>query len=269
MIEIFDDIRRLYTFSAPCDELSAYIEFFSESSPAATRIHTHNKHFTVKMFPSWTPTFWFNLGRPYQLAMQDHIQWMRPGSDVLLIRNGIVERQNDPQDHLFSVKFYPGALEAVLGLDQSKMQNQVISLYNMLPPQLVAQVHQQNGLAGRQALLQQFFLQQLRKQKKRDHYIRFINETIACYTNGAMQYNVNELAAKLFTSSKTINRYFNQVIGINPKNYFSILRARTALTAYITQPLAFDPAIFGYYDSSHFYKEMIRFTGKQLAIQSA
>jgi hypothetical protein len=66
MIEIFDDIRKIYQFGSPCEELADYIDFFSESSFEATRTHIGNSDFTVKMFPSWTPTFWINLGPSYQ-----------------------------------------------------------------------------------------------------------------------------------------------------------------------------------------------------------
>jgi AraC-like DNA-binding protein len=66
-------------------------------------------------------------------------------------------------------------------------------------------------------LLQHFFCNGVHKKKNSDHYIRFVQETIACYENGQLQFNINELSARLFTTSKTINRYFNQVIGTNPK----------------------------------------------------
>ena len=72
------------------------------------------------------------------------------------------------------------------------------------------------------------------------------------------------MAEKMFVSSKTINRYFNRVVGISPKNYFSIMRARTALTAYVNQQSVFIPYDHGYYDMSHFYKDVVKFTGQRL-----
>src|SRR6266516_8093177 len=100
MIEIFDDIRKIYQFHPPCEELAAYIEFFSESSPDATRYYIGNNSFTVKMFPSWTPTFWFNLGAAYYLNTTQDRYLIPPGKDILLIRDGIVERCNLPTDHI-------------------------------------------------------------------------------------------------------------------------------------------------------------------------
>ena len=56
MVEIFDNIRKIYTFSEACPELADHIEFFSESSFEATKKYIDGEHFSVKMFPSWTPT---------------------------------------------------------------------------------------------------------------------------------------------------------------------------------------------------------------------
>lgn len=265
MVEIFDNIRKIYRFCAPCAELVDYIEFFSESSFGATRAYIGDARFTVKMFPSFTPTFWFNLGAPYYLAIGNRQQLVQPGQDVLVVRDGTTERFNLPSDHLFSIKFFPGGLEAVFGIDQSAMLNRVVNLHDVLPSPLIQQVRQAHNFDERVTLLQQFFLQQWSRQKKRDHYIRFVNDTIACYQTGGLQYNVNELSEQLFASSKTINRYFKQVVGTSPKHYFSILRARTALTAYVAGKATFDPSHFGYYDMSHFYREMVQFTGKRMA----
>jgi|GEM_PF-4537439 len=61
MVEIFEDIRKIYEFRQPCSELSPYIEFFSESSADKTARLIYQDSFSVKMFQSWTPTIWFNF----------------------------------------------------------------------------------------------------------------------------------------------------------------------------------------------------------------
>jgi hypothetical protein len=52
MTEIFDNIRGIYDFDAPCEELHPFIEFFSESSGERTASFAASKDFTVEMFPS-------------------------------------------------------------------------------------------------------------------------------------------------------------------------------------------------------------------------
>src|SRR6185503_620155 len=98
----------------------------------------------------------------------------------------------------------PGGLEKVLGIDQSKLTGTVIDLSELLPFSLLIRVKQAEDLEERIRLLEDFFLLAMKKKSTRDHYLYFVNQTIAAYTEGGMKYNVNELSAHLFTSSKTI-----------------------------------------------------------------
>lgn len=267
MVEIFDNIRKLYNFSAPCPELADYIEFFSESSFEETANHANNKCFTVKMFPSWTPTIWINLGAPYAIVAGGNCYPVGPSDDVLVLRDAIVERRNLPSDYIFTVKFFPGGLEAILGINQAKFISKIIALKDLLPVALIHKIKAAGSFEQRMALLQDFFLLQHSKQQNKDHYIHLVKDSIDLYTENRMHYNTGEIAEKMFITSKTINRYFNNIIGITPKKYFSILRARAALTAYVANKHTFSPCDHGYHDMSHFYKEIIKFTGQGLAAQ--
>ncbi|UPK72222.1 helix-turn-helix domain-containing protein [Chitinophaga filiformis] len=267
MVEIFDNIRQLYNFSAPCPELEAYIEFISESSFEETALHANNSSFTVKMFPSWTPTMWINLGASYRLITAKNNYHIGAADDVLVLRDSVTERQNLPADYIFTVKFFPGGLEAILGINQAQFINTVVALKDILPAMLLHHVKTAASFEERMTLLQHFFLLQLSRQQKKDHYIHLVKNSIDLYASNRMQYNTSEIAERLFVSSKTINRYFHNVVGLSPKKYFSILRARAALTAYVAARETFSPCHHGYHDMSHFYKEVISFTGRRLAVQ--
>jgi AraC-like DNA-binding protein len=264
MTEIFDDIKKIYEFRSPCEELAHYVDFFSESSFEATQKYTGGSHFSVKMFPSWTPTFWINLGPAYHLSLGNKDYYIPAGDGVVVTRDTVAERHNHPSDHLFTIKFYPGGLESVLGIDQSRIGDKPVTLANILPLSLIHEIKRTNDFEKRLQLLETFFLLQLKGKKKKEHYLSFVTQTIAVYTSGEMRYNLDELSRRLFTSSKTINRYFSKTIGTSPKNYLSAVRARTALTAFVANKRTFSPPDFGYYDMSHFYKEMIRFTGQRM-----
>ena len=243
-------------------QLAEHVEFFSESSLEATREYISGRHFSVKMFASWTPTFYINLGAPYEIMVSGKHYLIDSGQDILILRNAIVERFNTPADNIFTVKFYPGSLEAVLGIKQHKLTNQVIDLREILPVKLLQRIKQPIAFNERIELMENYLLKNLKKQQ--DYYLKFVNDTIDTFIASGLQISNNDLAEKMFTTSKTINRYFNQVIGISPKNYFGIMRARTALTAYVNLPDDFIPYDFGYYDMSHFYKDVVKFTGQKL-----
>ncbi len=264
MVEIFDNIHKIYQYQAPCGELAEYIEFFSESSSQATLEHIANEQFNVRLFPSWTPTFWFNLGSPYQLLISDKLYSVQSDDDVLLLRNSIVERYNHPTDHIFTVKFSPGGFESIFGIKQSALGETLINLATLLPTQLIQQIKRIDNFEERVILLQNFFLNKCKKQPNQEHYFRTVQKAIETYHISNMEFNSSEVAREVFATNKTIYRYFNQVIGTTPKNYFSILRVRTALQNYVADKSDFSPYDFGYYDMSHFYKDVVKFTGRKL-----
>lgn len=264
MVEIFDNIRKIYTFTEACPELAEHIEFFSESSALSTQKYIGNSSFSVKMFPSWTPTFYINLGAPYLINVGQQQRRVNAKEDILILRDSIVERFNTPLDNIFTVKFYPGGLEAVLGISQLKCARRIVDLGAILPAELLDDMKKPITFYERCELMQNYLLNALVARRQKDHYLCFVRDCIDNYGLPGVRLNTGEIAEKMFVTSKTINRYFNRVVGISPKNYFSIVRARTALTCYVNHKIDFTPYDFGYYDMSHFYKEVVRFTGKKL-----
>ncbi|RXK86074.1 helix-turn-helix domain-containing protein [Filimonas effusa] len=267
MVEIFQNIREIYDFTPPCEELAPFIEFFSESSVHKSEMYFNNGHASVKMFPSWTPTLYINLGGSYQIDLENIRHTVNPGQDILILRNGETTRYNLRADRIYTIKFYPGGLEAVLGINQTSFTNQVIDLNYILPPKLLIQMKQPLCFQERTNLVQSFLLRSSGAARKKDYYLKMVNDAIGEYSATGMQLNTSQIAEKLFLTSKTINRYFHQAVGISPKSYFSILRARTALTAFMNNKTSFLPWEYGYYDMSHFNKEMVRFTRQKLTTQ--
>lgn len=264
MVEIFDNIHKIYQYQPPCGELANYIAFFSESSSQATSQYMAGSHFNVRLFPSWTPTCWVNLGSPYQLIIGNKHFSVRANEDVLLLRDTIVERCNLPSDHIFTVKFSPGGFEAILGIQQSALEGKLLNLAEVIPAQILQNIKRVDNFEERVGLLQNFFLKQLHRQTIQKHYFTTVQKAIETYYISNMEFNSNEVAKEVFATNKTIYRYFNKVIGTTPKNYFSTLRIRAALQHYVTNRVTFSSYDFGYYDMSHFYKDVVKFTGRKL-----
>jgi AraC-like DNA-binding protein len=265
MTEIFDDIRKLYTFKAACDELKDYIEFFSETSIDATNQHIHTEKFTVKLFPSYTPTIWINLGAPYHLKNGNKESFIEAHTDILLLRNEIVERTNLRTDNIFTVKFHPGGFEAIFGIQQTKIGSQVINVNGIISSEKLFKLKRLNGFEERIAMLQHYFLGLLNTAFSHGYLYQKVCDAVWFYQQHDMACSNNKLASELAITDKTLNRYFKNLIGIAPKSYFSIVRARAALTNYVLDKNAFSPYDHGYYDMSHFRKEMVKFTGQKLS----
>ncbi|WP_460558703.1 AraC family transcriptional regulator [Ferruginibacter profundus] len=265
MVEIFDDIRKLYRFATPCEALLDYIEFFSETSLDATNQYINTEKFTVKLFPSYTPTIWINLGSPYRLTNGRQQVCIDAHTDILLLRNNIVERTNLRTDNIFTVKFNPGGFEAVFGIEQNKIGNNIINVHTLLPAAFLSALKKLDAFEARIAMLQEYFLHLVQVQFRNKYPYQKVWNAVYAFQQSDMQYNNNKLAGELALTDKTMYRYFISIIGIAPKNYFSIVRTRTALTAYVTNKELFSPYNFGYYDMSHFRKAVAQFTGQPLS----
>lgn len=266
MVEIFDNIRRIYNFDQPCAELADFIEFFSESSVEKTNQFMPVEHFTVKLFPSWTPTIWLNLGSAYHLEINNKYLIVKENEDILLLRDSTVTRHVNQSDHIFTIKFYPGGLESVLGVNQLKLKNKIIKAKDVIPHYLIQMVKQADTYENRIQLLQDYFLltRHRTQHKRRDYYLNSVKCAIDNYQDEEFLLNTGQVADRLLITSKTINRYFNNIVGINPKKYFSVVRARSALTRHVNSKKNFDPNNFGYHDMSHFYKDISNFIGAGL-----
>ena len=264
MVEIFDDIRKLYIFKPPCEQLTGHIEFFSETSLDATNRFINTEKFTVKLFPSYTPTIWINLGSPYHLKNGVARHFIDEHTDVLLLRNEIVERINLPTDNIFTVKFNPGGFEAVFGISQTTIGSDIVNVTELIPASVIKKLKRLGSFEDRMELLQNYFLGKLEKRKT-SHYLQYVQQSIDAFSKSGMESGNNELAKKLCITEKSLYRYFSRVIGTNPKNYFATVRARTALTSYVADPVSFSPYDHGYYDRSHFYKDVQKFTGRRLS----
>ncbi|WP_315815339.1 hypothetical protein [Paraflavitalea speifideaquila] len=166
MVEIFDNIRKLYRFERPCPELLPHIEFFSETAPEAMYHYIGEAPFTVKMFPSFTPTIWINLGAPYQLKHGSNLQLVDQHTDVLVLRSDIVERRNLPSDNIFTIKFNPGGFEACFGFSQQQIGHEVINVNQLIPDTLLQKIKRMDGFDDRIQAIETFLLDKLGRQKK-------------------------------------------------------------------------------------------------------
>jgi AraC-like DNA-binding protein len=266
MTEIFDNIRKLYQFNTPCEALVDCIEFFSESSLAAMDHFIGASPFTVTLFPSYTPTIWLNLGSAYQLKNGHAWHTVGERSDILLLRNEIVERRNLPTDNIFTVKFNPGGFETIFGISQTAIGSEVIPVEQIIPAAFIKKLKGLGSFDDRKSLFENFFLEKLETNNRRENfYLQCIKETVHAFTGAGLETATSKLARKLYISEKTLYRCFTKVVGTSPKNFQAITRARTALTSYVANPAAFSPYDHGYYDRSHFYKSVVKFTGQKLA----
>lgn len=80
------------------------------------------------------------------------------------------------------------------------------------------------------------------------------------FTNGYI--TVQELARLFVISERTINRYFNIYVGVNPNEYINLIRFRSVISLTQNSPnsVLHHALDVGYYDQSHFIKHFKEFS---------
>lgn len=76
--------------------------------------------------------------------------------------------------------------------------------------------------------------------------------------------NVHTLAEKSFTCNRNLQRLFKQYVGVNPKQYISMVRFNSFMKEYISSPNTHIETLsekYNYYDLSHLHKTFIRYLG--------
>jgi len=264
MKEIFDDIRKLYIFREACPDLRGYIEFFSETSLEATRQFIHTDRFSIKLFPSYTPTIWLNLGSPYQLLNKNRSFEVGKSRDILVLRSTILERINLATDNIFTIKFKPLGFESIFGFSQARIGCAILPAKEVLGTDIIRKIKNLETLSEKVALIESFLLAKLHHNRKNGFYLTYVKQSIESFSASGMDLKLSGLANQLCISEKTLYRSFSKAMGTNPKKFLVLTRCRAALTAYKKSSSGFSALDFGYYDFAHFSKDVKSFTGSNL-----
>ncbi|GGC33625.1 hypothetical protein GCM10011386_27220 [Parapedobacter defluvii] len=109
------------------------------------------------------------------------------------------------------------------------------------------------------------FLSEFAREKGMEEY-RKIQEAIQIIQDHKGLMTINELAARLNTTERTLRRKFNRYVGVPPKKFAKIIQFQTSLNQISTGDFSkLTDVVYenGYADQSHFIRNMKKFTGKR------
>jgi AraC-like DNA-binding protein len=160
------------------------------------------------------------------------------------------QRSIPPQTRTYSISFKPLAVEYILQTSIADILNSAKDLpgdfWNFDPDDLKDFDSFYKKVPGK---IEKLIPHEIDERK------RSLFELIYS-SNGEM--SVKELSEKVFWSSRQINRYFNQQLGLSLKAYCTILRFRASLQ-HIAEGKLFPELNFT--DQNHFIKEIKKFSG--------
>jgi AraC-like DNA-binding protein len=210
----------------------------------------------------------FNFGAPYlrRNAGDQEQAHSLTASNLDAQRRYPVHIVQQGQLHLIGVRFRPAGLAAFLPMPMGQLAGLTLDLHNAFGPageELEYRLFETAGHRPQQlALLNTFFIRRLAVGA--GHTL--VNNLVATIEQHGGQITVRDLSRTYGYSIRTIDRIFQNVMGLSPKFYARIVRFGRVLNCLLHQPAAAWADIaagYGYYDQPHFVKEFVEFTGQQ------
>jgi len=236
--------------------LDTYIDFFWETD--FSRLWSrYPEGFTDVLFPNVGYTFLVNLANPFSIQLdKDRPYTVR--SDAFLPRFRNISTHHVKGNQVFGIKFRLSPVLLEKKVDFSEYNAALSSLAYLIHPPTLAAVKAAGSFSERVNLLCAYYQEQIERLPAR-HAIAITQEILGRYgSTFHWDMPVKQLAENYSIDVRTLQRYFTSTTGISTKQALQILRIRKAVTALIAARGDFDCRNFGYYDYSHFFKQMNR-----------
>lgn len=213
-----------------------------------------------KIIPDGFPEMIFHFGDPYEIIDDDN----RASTQEKILVSGqlsgpIILRATGRSD-VFGIKFKPAGMWKLLKLDMSTLKDRVIS-YTSDSSLLKVYENLKNASAqDRTKCVEKFLSTELKGDDFEDE-VDLILQTIE---NKKGDVSIEELCEHHTITQRTLQRIFQQRIGITAKQYARITRFKTVYSLLQKPSLTKTDSIFlsGYFDQPHFNKEFREFTNE-------
>jgi AraC-like DNA-binding protein len=236
-----------YTEFAPHPALAPYIDAYWTAAGDSTGMQTE------KILPDGCIDIIFNIGPD---CLSENNNFVLDSGQAYLIgtMTQFKETLMTPETRLLGIRFKPAAFTVFYEYPSlEKLTDITVALDKKLAPDINSTIKYSIGY------LDHFFLKKLSKPR------RSILPIISGIQEAKGQLSVKALAEKYFTTTRQLERAFNQQMGVGPKEFINLVRYQTTFREIKNNTaqksllqIAFE---CGYYDHSHLTNEIKRYTG--------
>ncbi|MCP4136046.1 MAG: AraC family transcriptional regulator [bacterium] len=165
---------------------------------------------------------------------------------------------------LISILFKPAGASALLPFRLSEIVNFSLDLDDIFSNQgdrLLNRLTEAGSSLEKIGVIEQFLMGIIKREHRKDYYLM---EGIIDEINGSYgQVTVDDLCFAFDLNAKSIERKFSEYIGVPPKTFLRIVRFQSVLQKYNSFHGSLTSLGYecGYYDQSHFIKDVKSFTG--------
>lgn len=156
------------------------------------------------------------------------------------------------------VRFKPGAFYALYNINADEIMDKGSLFSNIEKDELLLTILDEKSLEKRLEIFKKYLI----KKVKDTYDTKFISIANELYESPKDQ-KVEDIALKLNCGEKQLFRLFKKNYGVSPKVLLNILRLHLCLTLLLEDNMELIDIAHecGFYDQSHFIKEIKRYTG--------
>jgi AraC-like DNA-binding protein len=248
-----------YQVFNPSQELQSFVKCFWTLDDEASA-----EPVKQRVVPDGCMEMIFHYGDLYQQFFEDGSSVIQPRSFIFGQITKYIEIAPTGVSGIVSARFFPEGLTPFLDRVVAELEDKAVSLIELFGEKgrlLEEKVFSAPTNTDRITLIEEFLLTRLAEPKIIDTITKACVEVIV---ESQGQLDVVELADKMNTNRRNIERRFTSAVGMSPKQLSRVVRLQatikmleqrkfTSLTS-----LAYEN---GYYDQAHFIKDFKEFTG--------
>ncbi len=216
------------------------------------------KGFSDVLFPNIGYSYLINLGTPF--VMQVGKEKFNMKTDGFLPRHQSLECFHQSGNILFGIKFKISPIIFEKNVNFSEYTGGIYPLSYLVDKNVLADIKKAITFEERVSKLNHYFLSIIHKYDGAVLPITIVSNIIhECTRTLFFTEPLEEMAARHSISARTLQRYFEKCTGVSTKKTLQILRIRKAVEEMAFAPQTFDYSKYGFYDYSHFYKNLQHF----------
>lgn len=247
-----------HKYYTPDETLNPFIDFFWETN-FDDLWSLYPEGFTDTLFPNIGYTYFINLANPCNIIYKN--QSFRISKEAFLPRSHKITCHHCKGNKVFGIKFLASPILLEKKINFLEYQNFIYPLSYLIDQNVLAYIRQAQSFKERIEIASDYFNLIIKRNKLQKNPV-FISTEIIKYCKDQKQFN---LPLQFFTdyfhlSNKTIHRNFASTTGLTYKQAINLLRIRSALESQSEKGII-KWEDFGYYDNSHFLKELKKFAG--------
>lgn len=249
-----------YQVYTPPLELSPFVKCFwsLENDPEPVPVRQ-------RVVPDGCMELIIHYGDPYRQYFEDGSSKLQPRSFIYGQINSFLEITATGRSGIIAARFLPDGLNPFLKIPVASLDDKAEPLSTLFGAEaglLESRVIDAKDNLERKAQMEQFLLSQLLRADTVDGITK---SCVALIFQTQGRISVSELANKMNIHQRNMERRFNHVVGLSPKQLARMMRLQAALKMLCQKKSGNLTSIAhetGYFDQAHFIKDFKEFTGQ-------